>query len=93
MQHLPCVSRSSWRPQGWHTFGTPATKATKQARIAAHAVFDQLWKGGGMSRGDAYRWLCEAMGLTPEECHIGRFDEAQCNRVIRLVWARDPDEE
>lgn len=73
--------------------GVPANKATKQARIAAHTVFDALWKDGGMSRGSAYRWLSEALGLTPEECHIGRFDEAQCNRVIRLVWAREPEQE
>ena len=84
---------------GAHKDGTPlgvppVKRATKQARIAAHGVFDRLWKdGGGMTRKEAYKWLSGALGITSEECHIGRFDEALCNRVIRLVWAREPDEE
>jgi hypothetical protein len=68
--------------------GTPANKVTKDARVRAHASFDQLWLKGGMTRTDAYRWLQFSMGLTPEEGHIGKFDLAQSERLIHLVQLR-----
>lgn len=68
--------------------GTPANAATKLARIEAHEVFDTLWKRRGMSRWEAYRWLATELKLTPDQCHIGLFDEAQCQRVIQAVQAR-----
>lgn len=68
--------------------GIPADKETKKARIEAHAAFDLLWKGREMSRTDAYRWLGEAMGLAPEERHIGQFTKEQCARLVALLGAR-----
>lgn len=65
--------------------GVPANKQTKAARMRAHAAFDRLWDGGPMRRGDAYRWLTKAMGITTGQAHIGEFDEAQCEQVIALV--------
>lgn len=61
--------------------GIPADKKTKQARIRAHAVFDQLWKEDHMSRSEAYSWMQDAMGLTEDEAHIGRFTEEQCDEL------------
>ena len=66
--------------------GVPANATTKQARIAAHTVFDALWKGGGMSRSAAYRWMATGLGIEAQDCHIGRFNADQCNKLIRLVW-------
>lgn len=63
-------------------FGRPADKATRQARIRAHAAFDQIWKDGHLSRNSAYRWLQEKLGITKNECHIALFDKAMCARVI-----------
>lgn len=73
--------------------GIPADKETKQARIEAHAVFDELWrkaskKGKKSARQKAYAWLREELGLTKEECHIGRFDKAMCQRVIEVCEDR-----
>lgn len=67
--------------------GVPAKAETKQARIQAHAVFDQLWRRQHMSRGGAYRWMQRAMGLSKEEAHIGKFTMDQCEALVRLVNA------
>lgn len=64
--------------------GIPANKATKEARMRAHAMFDQLWLNRGWSRQGAYAWMREAMGMTKGEAHIGRFDIEQCERLILL---------
>lgn len=61
--------------------GTPADKKTKQARIRAHDVFDELWKDKHMSRSEAYEWMQDAMGLSEDEAHIGKFTEEQCDEL------------
>jgi ssDNA-binding Zn-finger/Zn-ribbon topoisomerase 1 len=73
--------------------GIPANKETREARIAAHAAFDELWKkatkkGKKSARQKAYAWLREELDLTREECHIGRFDKAMCARVIEVCEDR-----
>lgn len=68
-------------------FGTKAGKA----RTRAHEAFDPLWQNGGMSRNGAYRWLAERLGMTREECHMSKFDEPTCRRVVEAClqhyWA------
>lgn len=61
--------------------GIPADKKTKKARMRAHDVFDQLWKDKHMSRPEAYEWMQEAMDMSEEEAHIGRFTEEQCDEL------------
>lgn len=76
--------------------GTPANKATRQARIAAHAAFDAVWKRGFLHRSGAYRWLADALGITTDECHIGQFDAEMCRRVVEVcrIWTDQlPDTE
>jgi ssDNA-binding Zn-finger/Zn-ribbon topoisomerase 1 len=65
--------------------GTAADKKTKQARIRAHDSFDTLWKDKHMSRSEAYAWMQEAMEMTEDEAHIGKFDEEKCDRLEVLV--------
>jgi len=67
--------------------GTPADGPTKKARIRAHDSFDQLWKGKHMDRGEAYEWMQEAMGLSADEAHIGKFTIDQCDELEVLVDA------
>lgn len=77
---------------GLHPFtaiplGTLATKAMRDARKQAKAVFNPLWEGinARMTRSAAYAWLAEALGIADvEQCHIGWFDVAQCHRVIEV---------
>jgi ssDNA-binding Zn-finger/Zn-ribbon topoisomerase 1 len=65
--------------------GIPADEATKRARIVAHAAFDAFWQGRGWSRSRGYCWLQEQLHLTSAECHLARFDQAQCKRVLDVV--------
>jgi hypothetical protein len=56
-------------------------RETHEARKAAHAAFDTLWKSGLMSRGAAYRALQGKLGLTADECHMKIMDAATASRV------------
>ena len=58
---------------------------TLVARQVAHAVFDEIWKSGKLGRGECYRRLAAAMGMTSEECHISRMHERHANRVVEIV--------
>lgn len=73
--------------------GIPASKGTKTARADVHEAFDTLWKSGEMSRIRAYKWLGEAMGLSKEEVHIGRFTKEQCVRAISLIRMKEVADE
>ncbi len=67
--------------------GIPGNKATRVARIAAHEVFDQLFKGPKPYMGEAaaYLWMATEMKISAEEAHIARFSIAQCEQLIRLA--------
>lgn len=87
-----CTKWSETRCRGSHgahadgrPLGTPATRDTKDARIRAHAVFDQLWQYRGAKRSEAYRWMRKTMKLTIEQAHIGHFTLEQCDQLIGLV--------
>ena len=45
-----------------------------------------------MSRGQAYDWLAEQMGMTKAQCLIGGFTEAQCKAVVEIC-ARAPGDD
>jgi len=79
-----CRGSHGAHPNG-KPLGIPADKATKRRRIIAHRFFDKLWKGQPITRDQAYRWLQRELNMTELECHIGRFDIDQCDRVIDLV--------
>ena len=65
---------------------TPADKATRDARIAAHVEFNRMAEL--IPKGAAYRWLAQEMGLDQKKCHIGMFNIDQCKQVVRLILAR-----
>ena len=75
-----CVHQDTKLPMG-----TPADKKTRQARRAAHLAFDTLWKGGPLTRKEAYRWLRKEMDLTEREAHIGNLTLAQCETLVAAV--------
>jgi hypothetical protein len=72
---LDCCGLWAW---GEHPL---ADRATHEARKAAHAAFDPIWKRGHLSRGEAYRRLAEAMGLSSDECHMKLMTAEQASRV------------
>ena len=81
-----CGARVGCHPGTDIPLGTLADKATMQARRAAHAAFDPLWKdkGPGM-RSRAYRALSRAMGKAA--AHISWLDVEESQQVIELVRA------
>lgn len=81
---LVCGAYVGCHPGSAKALGTPADKATRWARRQAHKAFDTIWKYRRKSRSGAYRWLAQQMGLPPEKTHIGMFDQAQCNQVIKI---------
>jgi ssDNA-binding Zn-finger/Zn-ribbon topoisomerase 1 len=89
-----CKTTHGAHPDG-KPLGIPASAEVRAARIRAHTEFDKLWMKNEfqkparpvMKRKEAYAWLRQAMGMTEEEGHIGRFDLEQCERLIALVTA------
>lgn len=68
--------------------GRLANAELRQAKMEAHAAFDQLWKrttpAGTFDRKGAYKWLAEQLGISRDDCHIGTFDVEQCRKVVEV---------
>jgi hypothetical protein len=58
---------------------------THEARKAAHAAFDALWKSGRVKRGQAYKMLAEEIGLSRADCHMKIMDATTARRVVAVV--------
>ena len=84
----PCDAYVGCHPGTTEPLGRLADKALRRAKVAAHNAFDPLWQVGPMTRSEAYRWLAEALGVAPADCHIGLFDLQQCQRVIQVCLNR-----
>lgn len=84
-----CKGTHGAHPDG-SPLGTPASKQTRLARIRAHRIFDLIWQKAGKRRHEAYTWMRRAMGLTRSQAHISMFDEAQCEKLIQLVYRDFP---
>lgn len=70
----------------WSWDGAPLMDAaTHEARKAAHAAFDTLWKQHGMKRSEAYRSLSAELGIKPKDCHMKTMDAKTALRVPRAV--------
>lgn len=68
--------------------GRLANTELRQAKIAAHSVFDPLWQRVNghrrMTRNAAYGWLADQLGVSRSECHIGMMDVDRCRLVVAL---------
>lgn len=74
-----------------YPLGTLADEKTKNARKAAHAAFDPIWKtqkNKGKARTEAYAWLAEQLDIERWRCHISWFDVSYCQAVVRAVANR-----
>lgn len=70
--------------------GIPGDARTRKMRMAAHRVFDPLWKGDEpvfMSQMEAYSWMQGIMGMTKHDGHIGRFGIDECKQLVEHIWA------
>lgn len=74
--------------------GTPADKATREARRMAHERFDALWEPMGRDRSRyrsaAYRWLASELDL--DEAHMGEMDRETALRVVELCEGMEPED-
>lgn len=88
----PCGAWVGCHPGTETPLGRLADAELRQAKSAAHAAFDPLWKrkaerdgiGKGKARGKGYKWLAQQLGIDPADCHIGMFDAPTCRRVVRI---------
>jgi hypothetical protein len=71
------VHRGTDRPKG-----SLAKEPLREARKAAHQMFDWYWKSGTLKRKECYRRLSILLGLEFSKTHIGSFDEKECEKVI-----------
>lgn len=67
--------------------GELADATTRMWRHRAHSCFDWLWRKRYFSRGGAYYWLAQQMGLDTKLTHIGMFNIEQCKKVIDVSRA------
>lgn len=68
--------------------GRLANKELRRWKQKAHAAFDPMWRRDGMSRSEAYQFMADAMGITKEEAHIGKFDVEQCKKLVELIYPK-----
>lgn len=65
-------------------------KATRAARIRAHAVFDLIWKRRLLKRHRAYAWMRTTLRLSHSATHISRLSIEQCGQLIQCVYRDFP---
>lgn len=67
--------------------GRLANKELREWKKLAHAAFDPLWtsKHRKYTRKQAYKWMQDAMGISLEEAHIGKFDVDKCKQLVELL--------
>lgn len=77
--------------------GRLADARLRDARKRALQAFNPLWLAGysmmeqarnGISKaeciGFGYKWLAERMGITTKTCHIGSFNDQQCDQARKI---------
>lgn len=80
-----CQSRVGMHPFTNIPLGPLADQALRDARKVCKEPFEQLWKGGRMSRTEAYAQLAQHLNLPVEQCHFGWFNQDQCQAA--RAWA------
>ncbi len=90
---LPCKAWVGVHKGTDKALGRLANERLRQLKIQAHDYFDPIWKRiieGGLSnkhkaRNKAYCWLAKEMGIERQFCHIGYFNEDQCEKAIKII--------
>lgn len=75
--------------------GTPADKPTRDARSAAHAVFDPMWRARAARSGITLKaakargtkWLAGELGVDAKGFQIGNLTAEQARRVVEICKA------
>ncbi len=83
----PCRAWVGCHPGTDKPLGRLANATLRVLKMSAHAAFDPLWREGRMTRQAAYAWLDKQLQPDRGKCHIGMFDEIQCQAVVDAVAA------
>lgn len=68
-----------------------AEKENRQARVAAHQVFDLIWKQKLLKhRGAAYDWLRKTLQLSRSQAKITLLNKEQCATLVACVYRDFP---
>ncbi len=78
-----CKAAVSCHKQTFLAMGKMGDKETRRSRYEAHKHFDKLWRGGLITRKEAYAWLRDVMCCDEESGHISRFNSQQCSQLIQ----------
>ena len=78
----PCDARVGCHHNTRTPLGTMANKELREARMAAHAAIDPLWKSKKYKRHTVYKRLADAFG---EPVHVGDSDETRCAEIIKTA--------
>jgi hypothetical protein len=94
----PCDTRVGCHKGTTRPLGTPANAELRRERERTHKYLDPIWKGDleqrrqvdpaykeAKARTKFYQRLATAMQLNEDDCHIAKFDLAQCKRAIELA--------
>ena len=76
-RHYVGCHQNTQRPKG-----TFADRKIREARMAAHAVIDPLWKSGAYKRSTVYEQLSLAFG---KQIHIGEATKEECAEIIKTA--------
>lgn len=93
----PCAAWVGCHPNTTTPMGRLATKDLREAKQAAHAAFDPIWKERfdrksaedstyrqHHARGGRYKVLAKLLGIPMAECHIGMFSVDLCRRTVEI---------
>jgi hypothetical protein len=89
----PCGAYVGCHPGTSTPLGRLANAQLRRAKQQAHAAFDPIWRSKERSRGEAYAWLAEQLGISKNNCHIGMFDVEMCERVVSVCTPPRPEAE
>lgn len=85
--YVGCHEAGRGQGDGTRPLGRLADAELRQAKMAVHESFDDIWKEGHMRRQEAYAWLADKMGIAVADCHVGMFSVAQCEQAEAICEA------
>lgn len=88
-----CGAYVGCHPNSEIPLGTPAGYETRKIRHEVHAALDPIWMSKIMTRKGVYSKLAWCLGIERDDCHVGMFDFAMCQRALTeiLNWGISPE--
>lgn len=75
-----CFAHVGLHPGTDLPLGTLANKPLRDARTRSKKPFELIWRDH-MTRGQAYAWLAQQLGIPGDQCHFGLFDIDRCHQA------------